>query len=140
MWLNEASIEADVPAEVVWRLYQDPSRWVDWHPDITSAQLDGELEVGSTVRVEQRGAPARTLRIVATEPGSSYATEDRLPFAVLRFEHEVHPLGDRRCRIVLRQKMSGPLAPIFGRLLGKRIARGVPGQLQGLLRAVEDDY
>ncbi len=137
MWANEESIEAAADADAVWRLFEDPSRWVDWHPDITSARLDGPLDVGSTVRVQQRGAPTRTLTVVAVEPGRSYATEDRMPLARLRFEHEVHRLGEHRCRILLRQSMSGPLTPIFSRLLGGRIARGVPDQLQGLAKAVE---
>ena len=137
MWANEESIEAEAPADAVWRLFEDPARWVDWHPDIESARLDGELRVGSTVRVEQRGAPNRTLTVVAAEPGRSYATEDRMLLTTLRFEHEVHPLGERRCRIVLRQTISGPLAPILSRLLGKRIASGVPDQLQGVAREAE---
>jgi uncharacterized protein YndB with AHSA1/START domain len=137
MWTNEASIEADAPAEAVWRLFQDPSRWVDWHPDITDARLDGELAVGSEVRVEQRGAPTRTLTVVAVQPGRSYATEDSMPLSRLRFEHEVQPLAERRCRILLRQTISGPLAPVFSRLLGKRIARGVPEQLDHLAQAAE---
>jgi hypothetical protein len=60
-----------------------------------------------------------------------------MPLTRLRFEHEVQPLGEQRCRILLRQTISGPLAPVFSRLFGKRLATGVPKQLHGLARAVE---
>ncbi|SEN13316.1 mxaD protein [Paracoccus alcaliphilus] len=36
------SVEIDAPAETVWEILKDPATISDWHPDVTSATMEGE--------------------------------------------------------------------------------------------------
>ena len=135
-WVNERSLDIGGPPEAVWRLFERPQDWALWDPAVTSATREGPFELGSRIRIEQRRAPTRTLRIVAVEPGRSYSSEDRMPFVRLRFDHEVEP-RDGGCRVTLRQTISGPLAPLFSLLFGRRIARGAEPQIEGIRKVVE---
>lgn len=43
------------PVEKVWEILTDIENWSRWQPDITSAKLEGPLEVGTTFRWKAKG-------------------------------------------------------------------------------------
>jgi hypothetical protein len=54
----------------------------------------------------------------------------------MRFEHELEPVGTET-RVTHRVVFEGPLAWLFGRIIGRQIDRGMAGTLAGLKRTAE---
>ena len=106
----------------VWALWSDPARWPDWHPQIESAELEGEFAVGGTARVKLRRGGRMQLEIVALEPERLVVDETRMPGARLGHERRLEPTGDG-VEITHRLYVAGPLWPLFALLLGRKRMR-----------------
>jgi hypothetical protein len=55
------------------------------------------------------------------------------------FEHEIIENDVNSISVVHRVIFAGFLAPIFGRLIGSQIKKGLPNTLLGLKKAAEKD-
>lgn len=117
-------------------LYADSAGWARWDPDIRAASLDGPFAVGSRGSITPRQGPPTTIRLTRVVPDRAFDAEARLPGCTMRFEHELTPRGDET-EVVHRVVFEGPLAWLFGRLIGGQIDRGMAGTLAGLKRAAE---
>ena len=133
MWRNEESIETTGSPEAVWSIFSDPTREPEWDPGCVSAEMRGPFAPGTEVRLKFKGSPARTVKLVDVSPPRSYSAEDRMPLCRMRFDHTVEEAGGG-ARITITQTIDGPLAPLWSRLLGGRLASGVTEQLAGLDR------
>ena len=126
------------PARRIFRLYQDVAAWHTWDPDTRSASLDGPFAVGtrgSLVPTEGRPVP---MVLTCVEPDVRFTVESRIPLFRMVFEHELVPQG-LATRVTHRVTFSGPLAVVLGRLLARRLDRGLPVTLANLKREAERD-
>lgn len=139
MGVHAHSVTAAVDPAVVWERWTDPEHWASDNPWIVRARLNGPVAKGATglVRLSSRGRwPFKITE--ADRAKMRFTTESKLPLAVMELEYtlerpeldadadpslDVDP--DARLlthRVVLR----GPLAKLWDRLLGKRIAELLP--------------
>lgn len=102
----------------MWALWSHPERWPDWHPQIESAELEGEFAVGTTARVKLRRGGRTRLMIVALEPERLLIDETRFPGARLGHEHRLEPTGDG-VQITHRLYVKGAVSGLFAMLLGR---------------------
>lgn len=51
----QKSIEISAPVNTVWALLADIPDWPKWQPDVTTAEIEGELAVGSIFRWKAAG-------------------------------------------------------------------------------------
>ena len=102
----------------MWALWSDPQRWADWHPQIESAELEGDFAVGTTARVKLRRGGRTRLKIVELEPERLLIDETRFPGARLGHEHRLEPAGDG-VEITHRLYVKGPFSGLFAMLLGR---------------------
>jgi hypothetical protein len=65
-----------------------------------------------------------------------FTVESKLPLCTMRFEHELSPVGNQ-IQALHRVSFVGFLSPLFGRLIGSQIQKGLPRTLEGLKRAAE---
>jgi uncharacterized protein YndB with AHSA1/START domain len=70
--IARGSVVIDAPPSVVWKTISDIDQWPTWNPDVSSARLDGNLEVGSTFRWKA-GPGTITSTLLEVEPGRSIA-------------------------------------------------------------------
>ena len=70
----ERSIHIDAAPERVWQVMSDVERWPEWTPSTKSVKRDdaGPLRVGSSARVELRGAPTATWVVTELEEGRGF--------------------------------------------------------------------
>ena len=131
------SLETKAPAEKVWKIWSDTSTWPSWNPDIESVNLDRPLGEGASGTMRTRSGGTHNIAIKDVKPGSSFVLEsDGVPATKLLFRCEVVPLasGSRLSQSVTLQ---GPLAFLFGPMMGGRIAQSFRPLLQGLASAAE---
>jgi hypothetical protein len=111
--------------EDVWAQWADAARWPDWNKQIESAELHGDLEVGTEASVEFKRGGRMRFRVVTLEPGRLFVDEAKLPGCRFGHEHRVErtPGG---CEITHRLYLEGPASILFASMFGrKRLRRSV---------------
>jgi uncharacterized protein YndB with AHSA1/START domain len=122
----------DVPASVIWELWQDTDRWPDWNEQIQEVEVDGEegLQLGAKVKTKMRRGG--TVRHVVTEyeAGTVLVYEARFPGARTGLEHRLRE-GKRSVEVTHRRYVEGPLASLWAPMIGrKRMAEAVERLIQ----------
>lgn len=127
----ESSIDIARSAEHIFTIYQDVNSWAQWDPDIEAVGMDGDFVIGAIGWLKPVGAPKTMTTLVHVDAPNTFSVEAKLPLCTLRFEHELHAhnLGTKATHRVL---FAGMLAPVFSRLIGSKIRKGIGGTMQGL--------
>ncbi|GEM_PF-783476 len=131
----ERSRETTASPDQVWRFWSDTDTWPSWNPDVRAISLNGPFQSGTTGSMTTgRGTHPITLENVT---GRSFdLVTQPMPATVFRFSCRVDP-SPAGSRISQGLSMSGALAPIFGPLMGKRIAASFDPILVGLATAAQ---
>lgn len=136
MWSTEASARSAASPETVFQVWANVGAWAEWDPLVQSAELEGPFAPGSRVRLKTVGAPRRAIRLVEVVAAARYRSEDRMLLARLDFDHAVARVAGES-EITYRQSISGPLAGVFARLFGKRMAETLPERVQAAAARAE---
>lgn len=120
----------------IFALYADAAGWASWDPDIAAATREGPFAAGSTGTITPKQGPTTRIRLTRVIADRAFDAEARLPGCTMRFEHELEPRG-AETHVTHRVVFEGPMAWLFGRLIGRQIDRGMAGTLAGLKRAAE---
>jgi hypothetical protein len=115
----EGSCQSTATQEAVWAVWTNPASWVGGV--IAKAQLDGSFDVGSKLTTRVRGFPASSTTITQIEPPARWVSVAKAPGLTLTFEHVVDEVRDGSA-LTERATLSGPLAGVASRLLGRRLA------------------
>ena len=125
MWETRSEMVVRAHRSAVWALWEDPSRWKDWNPEIAEVQLRGPFAVGSRARIRFRRSPRPlTFEITALEPGRLFTDETRLPGTRLGHEHLLEREGETT-RIMHRLYFDGPAERIYALLFGRQMRAAV---------------
>ena len=137
MWSAERSIETSAAPEAVWREWADVPNWPEWNADLERAELDGEFDVGSAIRMTSKDGDVVELRIAEAVEPQQFVDEVDFGNVVVRTTHRVEPTDGERARIVYRMEISGPEGDIVGPELGPQISGDFPEVLQALAARAE---
>ncbi|SFN08201.1 SRPBCC family protein [Variovorax sp. OV329] len=132
----EESIEVQASPKTVFALYADVAAWASWDPDVRSSAIAGRFASGATGRLKPAKGPESKITFTEVVADKSFTVESRLPLCVMRFEHELSATS-RGTTVMHRVSFLGLLAPLFGRVIGGQIRKGLPRTLAGLKRAAE---
>ena len=132
----EQSVLVRAAPEVVFALYADVPGWAGWDPDVRAASIDGPFVTGAVGSLTPMKGPRNRIAFVSVVPGRSFDVEARLPLCTMRLEHVLDREGECT-RVTHRVLFRGPLALLFGWLVGRGIRAGMPGTLAGLRAACE---
>ena len=132
----EKRIEIKAIPEQIFPFYENVSEWSSWDPDVQSSSIDGEFKAGVKGRLKPTKGPEAKIEFTEVTINRSFTTISKLPLCKISFVHELAPLneGTEATHIVV---FSGLLSPLFSRLIGAGIKKGLPGTMQGLKNAVE---
>jgi hypothetical protein len=131
-WRFEHSAESAADPLAVWRRYVDVDRWCDWsRHGVEWSHIDGPFKPGTKGKSKPPGSPALKFKLVSVEPGALFASEARLPGALLRFDHVIEPI-EMGSRITHRVALDGPLAFLYTRSVRKGVERGLPDGVERL--------
>lgn len=122
--------------EHIFSIYKDVNSWAQWDPDIEAVGLDGDFIAGTRGWLKPVGAPKTSTRMVSVVEPASFTVESKLPFCTLTFEHDLKTVGEST-DVTHRVLFSGPLAPLFSRIIGSKIRKGIRGTMEGLKQFAE---
>lgn len=131
----EETIDINVPPAVVMSCYGEVAAWPEWDPDTLEASIDGRFATGATGRLRPAKGFAVPMRFVSVT-GTGFTVESPAPFCTMRFEHELLPITGG-ARVTHRVSFTGPLARLFGWLVGTRVRSGLPLTLRKLKQRLE---
>ncbi|MFE9578641.1 DUF1731 domain-containing protein [Nocardia sp. NPDC006044] len=114
-----------LPAELVWGVLGDPTRWPEWNPGVTSVQLHGPVAVGTTGDYLPRGRVYETAHgrtappfVISTLiPGRELSIEQPEPAGRMRLTWTLTP-RDGGTEITQTLTFSGPSAAIARMVVG----------------------
>lgn len=128
----ESSVVIAAKASAIQAVYADVERWGCWDEEVAGAWLDGPLRPGAKGWLKPRKGPRANIHVDSVDATGGFTVSSKLPLCELRFVHELHPLGDAQVRVVHRIAFTGPLAPLFRKLIGADLAKGLQVTLEGL--------
>lgn len=113
-------IEIHAPVSTVWKIHADINTWQDWHPNISSAMLQGELSAGSTFEWKSDGYKLKSSIIKAEENsllgwnGTGFGAS-----AIHIWEFSVLDNGNTLVRT--KESMNGWLVKVFKGMMKKKL-------------------
>lgn len=126
-----ASIVIDRPASDVFAIYKDVDSWARWDPDVEAVALHGPFASGTRGWLKPVGAPKTKTMMTQVEEDRSFTVESRLPLCRMIFLHDLIETADGTA-VTHTVLFEGLLAPVFSRLIGKKIRSGIDATMQGL--------
>jgi hypothetical protein len=130
------SVVSTAPADKVWRIWSDTSTWGEWNPNVTTMELQGPFETGSTAIMHTKAGQHHKMRIVEVQPGRSFVLEtNAIPGTTFRFNCRVEPVG-AETKISQTVEVKGPLG-FLGGMLGPGVSKDFGALLSSLAKKAE---
>lgn len=133
MWHHRYEETTDLGCDDLWPVLADVARWPEVDHNIEYLTIHSPPGPGVPFVLKPKGGPRLNFVIGEFEAPSRYADVCRMPFATMRTRHSLLPLA---MGTVIRVdiEITGPLAPLWGRLVGRRHAAGLPAQTARFLQ------
>lgn len=125
--------------ETFWPVWTDVAGWPEWDTPLLRARLIGTFVQGASGELVDRSG--RTSRFTLTEciPLAAYAYTVRLPGGSLQVRRSITSTTTTPLALSFRHhvRFSGPLAPLWARVLGRSFRRILPEVMDHLVHLVE---
>ena len=132
-----SSVQIAASADVIYGLYAQVSDWPAWDPEVERSHVSGPFVAGATGTLKPKGGPESKIELIEVTPGKSFTVRCKLPFCEMTFGHELEQAGGLTTA-THSVSFTGPLAVVFGFLIGRGIERTLPATMNGLKRAAEN--
>ncbi|WP_410664584.1 SRPBCC family protein [Amycolatopsis sp. lyj-84] len=128
-WTRTSREILPVPPSALWAALADFTRWPDWDPDLTGAELHGPAEVGSTGFLVPNGFRGRVHSRVAESFTITSLIQDRevalrqpIPFGVMDLALTVAAV-DGGTEFVQQVTLTGPLRAVMVAVIGGDVVK-----------------
>jgi carbon monoxide dehydrogenase subunit G len=132
----EEKIRIKATPEQIFPFYENVSEWASWDPDVQSSAIDGEFMAGAKGKLKPINGPKAKIKFTEVTKNKSFTVISKLPLCTMSFEHELAPSSEGT-EVTHKVIFSGLFSPLFSRLIGAGIRKGLPTTMQGLKNAVE---
>lgn len=131
-WKHEERVPTTARPDRIWELWSRPETWREWDDEVEWARLDGPFAEGTPGELKPKGGPRVRFTLRSVEVGRGFSDRAHLPLTSLDFIHEL--AGG--C-LVHRVEMRGLLTPLFRRVIGIKVERGLRASMTRLVRMAE---
>ena len=125
IWRREYTHLTTAAPAAVWKRWTTPEDWAVDDPDLREAVFPVPARVGAVGRVVNHGTPAQKFVFTELQPGFVMNFRISLPGATLSFPHRMRETPNG-LSVTHAVEIAGPLAGLFGVLVGRTIAAGLP--------------
>ena len=131
------AVETTAAADRVWKIWSDTSTWGEWNPNVSTMEMAGPFQSGTTGVMHTRAGQHHKIRLLDVRPGHSFALETNVvPGTTFRFICRIESAGDKT-RISQHVEVKGPLGPILGGMMGPQVSKEFGTLLQNLAKKAE---
>lgn len=124
-WHREYTQLTTATPEAVWKRWTTPTDWEVDDPDLRSAEFATPPRVSAVGRVTNHGTPTQRFTFTELRPLRSMDFSIALPGATLSFPHHMRPTP-QGLSVTHGVRLEGPLSGLYGLIVGRGIARGLP--------------
>jgi hypothetical protein len=132
MWQHRFQAFSHLPGEVIWPHLANVSAWPQIDHNIDWLKIDGEPAAGQAFRLKPKGGPVLSFTIGKFEAPGIYSDICQMPLASMETVHRLTP-DPSGTLIEVEIAIRGPLAWLWGVLVGRKHAQGLPAQTERLL-------
>jgi hypothetical protein len=136
--IASAHVASTASPSAIFDRWADVATWPQWNADTEWVTLDGAFTQGGTGVLKPKGGP-NVKFVIEKLTETEFVDVSRLMGARLTFSHVVTPTTDG-CDVDVAITMSGPLAWLWNRILGKGLAASVQPDLQALAQAAQGGH
>ena len=136
MILAQHTLETTALPQNIWARWANPSTYPEWDEAVEWAKLNGEFKVGTTGELKTKASGPMAFTITDLEEGRAFSDLTRLSLARLRFHHQLEMTG-MGTRLTHRIEVEGPLAWVWGMVLGSKMQAALPIAMRKLARLAE---
>ncbi len=118
----ETSASTTAEPQRLWAVVSDVEKWPEWievYEEVRRAG-SGDLRLGDTVHVKQKGLAAGDWTVTELEEGRVFAWESRQPGVRIVGRHTVTAEAAGASRLTLELEMTGWASGVVGLLLGRK--------------------
>lgn len=137
MWTHRFEYLVDLNPHQLWPVLADVPGWPAIDHNIDWLHIADRPDAGARFTLKPKGGPALKFTIGRFEPPHIYSDVCELPFARMETTHRLSANGAGTL-ICVDINISGPLAPVWGRLVGRKHASGLPAQTQRFVAAARE--
>lgn len=138
MWTFEHTESTTATPEQLWEHYADPSLWPRWDKELAAVEMVGPMVTGARATVRPTSGPTTTITFTEVVVGTGFTDVSRLPLGLTTFIFDHRVTRTRTgCRFVHEIRVGGPLSPVLGRAVGRRLAAGLPSAMRSLALLAE---
>lgn len=134
MWHHRYEETTTLTCDELWPVLADVARWPEVDQNIEYLTIGQPPAAGVPFVLKPKGGPRLKFVIGTFEAPSRYADVCRMPFVTMRTLHTLIPVA-RGTTIRVDIKITGPLSQVWGRLVGRKHASGLPAQTERLINA-----
>jgi hypothetical protein len=135
--LASATAHSSAGPDAYFARWVDHATWSAWSPDTEWVRVTGPVRAGTTGVLKPRGGPRVRFVVSACRPGREYTDTSRLPGARLVFQHLAEESGTGT-ELGVRVTLTGPLAPLWARVMGRGFRESAQADLDRLVALVEE--
>ena len=139
-WTFEEAVETSAAVDSIWTLWSKPETWPRWDDGVEWVKTDGSFLKGSKGVMKPAGGPEVKFELVEIAPHQGFTDRSFLPLTTLDFIHVYTPASDGKSAFIThRVEMRGFLTPLFSRVIGRGIRKGLRGAMTKLVGLAEDN-
>lgn len=138
MWTHRFEQTTDVPVEKLWTVIADVANWANIDHNIDKLVINEEPKQGAKFKLKPKGAPTLEFVIDTFIAPSNYADLCRMPGAKMKTLHTFESRPNNQTAIIVDITIFGPLYWLWGRIVGKKHANGLPRQTELFIKAAKE--
>lgn len=131
MWHHRFETRSDLTPEQIWPVIADVANWGQVDHNIDTLIIEQAPAVGVPFTLKPKGGPTLKFEIGDFAPPYRYSDICRMPFASMKTLHTLEEPNGTVVRVDI--EISGPLSALWGRLVGRKHASGLPAQTARIL-------
>jgi Polyketide cyclase / dehydrase and lipid transport len=137
MWQHQFETMTDLTPEQIWPVIANVAAWGQVDHNIEHISVDGTPKTGTKFILKPRGGPTLRFEIGQFEPPLVYSDICKMPLAKMETQHRFE--RGARTRVIVTIAMVGPLASLWGFVVGRKHASGLPAQTARIMeRALQN--
>lgn len=133
MWQHRFTHDTDLSVDAIWPVIADVARWPEVDRNIEALEISGTPGPGVAFVLKPKGGPRLGFTIGAFDAPHAYSDICRMPLARMETTHRLAPRPEGGTRLVVEIAITGPLARLWGLVVGRKHAAGLPAQTQRIL-------
>lgn len=127
MWSRSYEQQTDLSPDALWSVLADIAGWAQIDENIKAIEVLGTPGKGTRFFLTPKGGPRLAFVVSTFEPPCRYADSCSMPLARMTTLHTLVPTGHGTL-IKVEITIEGPLAGLWGQLVGKTHHQGLPAQ------------